>query len=116
MSLVQGIAAAEARADANQASNFVPSSSPSCVTLPPSLPGGGRSGSQSTDPSLLMVGLRSKQTTGHCISYTVLVASYTGILRDGLLTSEQAETCTESNVAGLFLCFRAQGGKDNLLV
>lgn len=64
--------------------------------------------SQNTNPSLLMVGLKSKQTTGHCISYTVLVASYTGILRDPLVTCEQAETRTESNVAGLFLCFKAQ--------
>ena len=64
--------------------------------------------SRSTDPSLLMVGLRSKQTAGHCVSYRVLVASYKGILLEALLTSEQAETCTESNVAGLFLCFKAQ--------
>lgn len=42
------------------------------------------------------------------MSYRVPVASYKGILPEALLTSKQAETCTESNVAGLFLCFKAQ--------
>lgn len=57
---------------------------------------------------MLMVGLRSRQTAGHYKCHRVLVASHNGILLEALLTSEQAETCTKSNVAGLFLCFKAQ--------
>lgn len=61
-----------------------------------------------------MVGLRRRQAAGHCMSYRALVASYNGILLEALI-SKQAETCTKPNVADLFLCFRAQRGKDNLL-